>query len=99
MIWHTNGPVDLGFIPDFFSEFDDRPAAVQLNENYQHGGGWRPQAKFKLHQQSKALEYPGDPPMRPIAWTALRDEYIFLYPHAYVAIVQADGSFEAGRVD
>jgi hypothetical protein len=91
-------PDDLGLIPHFLSEDDDRPAAVQFNEQYAHGGGWQPQPGFKL-QKDKSLKYPGDPPFKPIARIELRDEVIYVYPYGYVAVVQPDGSFEACRMD
>lgn len=39
-------PEMLGLIPSFLSESDPRPAREQFDENYQHGGGWRPLPNF-----------------------------------------------------
>lgn len=89
----------LGLIPTFLSADDPRPAAEQINENYAHGGGWRPLRRWKLNVDTREAQFPGDPRIEAIAWTRLRDEHIFVFPHAWVAIVQADGSFEMGRID
>lgn len=98
---------DLGFIPAFFSEHDLRPAREQLDMNYQHGGGWRPLKGWKAHPGGE-IEYPGDEPLKPIAEASLHGgicepgstgEMILIYESAWVQIVQADGSFEIGRVD
>jgi hypothetical protein len=91
-------PEDLGLLPDFLSDRDPRPAAAQIDQNYAHGGGWRPQQGFTL-LPSKTLTYPGDPPLQPVAMTRLRDETLLFYPHAILAIVQPDGAFEVCRVD
>ncbi len=88
----------LGLIPMFLSDDDPRPAKEQLHENYAHGGGWHPFNGFKL-QADDSLTYPGDPPQRPIAEMVLRDERVVLYPHAWVAIIQPDRSYEVCRMD
>jgi hypothetical protein len=89
----------LGLLPDMISEDDPRPAKEQFDSNYQHGGGWVAMPRFSFDPSSKAIRYPGDPPMRHIAHTHLRDEWILIYPHAWVCIVQPDGSFEVARMD
>lgn len=101
MVWLLKGervkPEHLGFIPTFFDESDSRKAADQVNERYI--GGWRPlQGAFKL-QPDGTLTYPGDPPLRPIAECQFRDELLLFYPHDWLAIVQADGSYEVSRLD
>lgn len=88
----------LGFIPLFFSEDDPRPAKEQLDENYAHGGGWRPMEKWK-HIGVHRIQYPGDEPLEPVAEAHLRDETICLYEGAWVAIFHKDGSFEVSRCD
>ena len=45
------------------------------------------------------LTYPGDPPLKPVAMTKLRDETIRLYPADWVMITQPDGTFSIARVD
>jgi hypothetical protein len=93
-------PEHLGFIPDMLDEDDPRPAREQFDDNYAHGGGWRPQPKFTMDDDARAvLSFPGDPPLEPIAVMLFHDEIIFFYPHAIVAIVQRDGTFEACRMD
>jgi hypothetical protein len=88
---------DLGYIPSFLSKDDPRPAKEQFNANYPFGG-WRPMQGFRLRDDN-SLSYPGDPPLRPIAETQLRDELILVYPSAWVAIIQRDRAFEVARLD
>lgn len=87
----------LGFIPFFLSDQDPRSAKEQFNENYAHAGGWQPFEGFKMVDDG--LLYPGDPKTMLLAETKLRDETIRFYEHAWVAIVQPDGSFEICRMD
>jgi hypothetical protein len=87
----------LGYIPQFLDENDPRSAREQFDAHYGHGGGWRP---FKGHvMQPNGLKYPGDPLTLLLAETKLRDEIIKFYQHAWVAIVQPDGSYEIARMD
>jgi hypothetical protein len=88
----------VGFIPEFLSEANPQPARVQLNDNYAHGGGWRPMEGWALREDDR-LVYPGDPPMMPIAELRLRDERILVYPHAWVCILYPDQTFEVARMD
>lgn len=91
----------LGLIPEFLSEDDPRPAREQFNEAYAHGGGWRPFEGFVMAGPDDLywLLYPGDPPTRSLACCRLRDELIIVYQHAWVAIVQPDGTYEIARMD
>jgi hypothetical protein len=99
MLWvKLKKNVDLGFLPSFISEDNPLPAKDQFDKNYGHGGGWRNQIGFSTDDDN-TLYYPGDPPLKPVAITHLRTETICLYPHAYVAIFQLDGSFEVCRMD
>lgn len=88
----------LGFIPTFLSERDPRPAAEQFDDAYRHGGGWHPFEGFKMLPDG-SLKYPGDPAYQILAQAKLRDETISIYEHAWVAIVQKDGSFQVSRMD
>ena len=88
----------LGFIPHWLNEADARPAAEQLNENYSHGGGWRPFDGFELLPDG-SIQYPGDPPYRPLAEILFRRERIVFFAHSWIMIVQPDGSFEICRMD
>lgn len=96
MIWDALPGVDLTYLAPMLDESDPRPAAEQFNERYVYGG-WNPQPKFTM--RGTALLFPGDPPMRPVAYTTLREEIILLYEGDWVAIVQPDGSFEVARMD
>jgi hypothetical protein len=89
----------LGFVPYFFSQHDGRPAKEQINEEYAHGGGWRPLEGWVFNEKDASIKYPGDPKLKPIAWTTLRDERLFFYDMAWLAVVQPDGSYEVGRLD
>ena len=89
----------IGYLPTFVSAADPRPAREQMDDAYAHGGGWRPSNGFALDANDGSLHYPDDPPMPVLAAAELRDETINVYPHAWVGIVQKDGSFEVCRMD
>jgi hypothetical protein len=91
----------VGYLPAFFNEDDPRSAKEQINENYQHGGGWRcfSDPAFTMSKDHTSLAYPDDPPMRLIAMAKLRNEKLFFYEGSWLAIVQPDGSHEIARVD
>jgi hypothetical protein len=91
-------PDHVGIIPLWLHEEDPRPAREQLNSNYGHGGGWQPFKGFKL-LRNHSIQYPGDPPLQPLAIMRLRDEMIAVYPHSWVMILQKDGSHEICRMD
>ena len=94
-----HSPDELGMLPDFINQNDKRPARVQFDANYQHGGGWHPIKGF-IHRKGLTLEYPGDPPLEPIAMWPLRDEMIVVYRYGLVAIFQTKtGAFEVARMD
>lgn len=91
-------PEVLGFIPSFIDENDPRPLAEQFNEKYI--GGWHPMKGFKLvDKESFTIQYPGDPPMEPLAFALIGKENLLFYQYAFVSIVQEDGSFEVARMD
>lgn len=94
-------PEHLGLLPRLFSDTDPRSARDQLDENYAYGGGWNPErtSRWQVSDNRMTIQYPGDPPLRAVACALLRDEFIFLFPHSMLAIVQADGAYEIGRVD
>ena len=98
MIWTCLKSVDLGFLPGLIDEGDPRGVREQLDDKYRYGGGWRPMPGLTL-RPDRSLKYPGDPPLKPIAVMAMRDELIFVYLHGYVSIFQKDGTFEACRMD
>jgi hypothetical protein len=88
----------VGFIPTFFSNLDPRPAREQIEDNYQFGGGFFMMNGFTVGKD-RALKYPGDPIMPVLAEAKLRDEIICVYPSAFVAIFQPDGSYVVTRLD
>jgi hypothetical protein len=86
----------------FMNDRDPRAAKEQIDENYQHGGGWSPMQGWKLGPTTLRLTYgSGDEAEHydPLAKTTLRDETIVYYHSSWVAIVQKDGTFEVSRVD
>lgn len=91
-------PDMLGYIPSFLNEDDPRSVREQLDSAYSFAGGWQPFKGFKMLSNGD-LAYPGDPPTRLLAETKLRNETIRFYEHAWVAIVQEDGSYEICRMD
>lgn len=101
MIWvmrHPQATVEmLGFIPEFLSENDPRPAREQFAANYV--SGWSPFKGFKVAADGSSLRYPDDPPQLLIAETRLRDEVIRFYDGSWVGVFQPDGSYEISRMD
>lgn len=96
---HPRAQDMLGIIPEFLSESDPRPAREQIHEAYAHGGGWHDFKGFSMNPNTYAIKYPGDPAYQPAAIGNLRDEIIVVYPHAWVAIIQADGTYSIARID
>lgn len=88
----------LGNIPFFLYDNSRLSAREQLDLGYSFAGGWQP---FKGHtlNADNSLSYPGDPDLIPLAQARLRNELIVFYPHAWVAIIQLDRSFEVCRMD
>ncbi len=86
----------LGFLPEFLSDDDPRPAKDQFAANYV--SGWRPFNGFKMGEDH-SIAYPGDPTFLPLAQTRLRDELICYYRSSWVAIIQPDGNYEICRMD
>jgi hypothetical protein len=97
-LFHPDALEAVGILPHWLDEDDPRPAREQLDQNYRHGGGWQPFIGFKL-QKDGSLKYPGDPAMKPLAMMKLHDEVIMVFPHAWVMILQKNGSFEICRMD
>lgn len=111
MIWLQLDPrvsieAAVGFLPDFLSNDDPRPAVEQLDENY--CGGWMDskvgERGFTAFDDFMKLHWPGDPPLHALAVTMLhageaKPERIVVYESAYVAVIQADGTFRVARLD
>ena len=92
-----------GLVPDFLNLLDPRPAIEQIDENYQHGGGWRDFVGFKLvydpaDPQSSVLKFSGDPEMRAKAIIDFRREVIILYDGDWCAVIRPDGSHRIARL-
>lgn len=86
-----------GFIPSFLYEDDPRSVREQFNERYV--SGWSPFKGFTYDPETFTLTYPEDPPLEAISTMTFRDETIHIYPHAWVAVVQKDGTYEVCRMD
>jgi hypothetical protein len=95
---HPQMTIDhLGYIPLFLCAADPKGASEQFNKHYI--SGWRHFDGFNLNPETHVLSYPGDPPLYPLARGMLRDETILFYRHAWVVVLQADGTFEVCRMD
>lgn len=86
-----------GYIPTFLSLDDPRTAREQFNEHYI--SGWQPFKGFTFNKDTLSLKYPGDPAYKPVSEMQFRDERIILYPHAWVLVLQKDGTWEVCRMD
>jgi hypothetical protein len=89
----------LGYLPGFLDELDPRPARQQIDQNYQHGGGWQPLDGWVMNPRTRRIKFPGDPPLAPLAAARLHDEMLYFYDHAWLLVLQPDGSYEVARVD
>jgi hypothetical protein len=101
MLWVLKHPrmtaEHLGLLPSLLSDTDPRPVKEQIESNYSYGGGWQPLAGFTINKQG--LCFPGDPPMRLLAESRLRDERLLFFECDWLAVVQPDGSFQVSRMD
>ena len=99
MMWlmlHPRATPDmLGFLPEFFSEDDPRGAVEQFDDAYQ--GGWHDMKGFTFDPKTMTLDYPGDPPTKALAMTMLREEFIILFQHEWLMVLQKDGSHRICR--
>lgn len=97
----TRYPLDLGYLPMIFQATDPAKASEQIDKRYSHGGGYRPFDGFVLVGDGHTIQYPGDPPYEPLAgsYLPLTKEHLYFYPHAWVRIVQEDGSWTITRMD
>jgi hypothetical protein len=101
MLDQTQTVEALGFLPALLDDTDPRPARDQLNDRYQHGGGWAPLQGFVMGPTTYCLSYPGDPPYRPVAVAhlPLSKEVVVFYQYQWLAVMQLDRSIEVSRVD
>jgi hypothetical protein len=103
MRWYSNDQYTaqeisdlLGFIPYYLNEDDPRPASEQIAARFV--GGWKPTIGFTMNSDL-TMFYEDDPLLVPVALTRLREEMIVVYPHAWVAIVRKNDTFEVARCD
>jgi hypothetical protein len=90
------GPPEIwGLIPSFITS-STRPVMEQLEEAY--NPTWFLEGSFEMDDRSN-LHYPGDPAMRPQGFAFIGKEILIAYPHAFFAVVHADGSFDVTRMD
>jgi hypothetical protein len=90
----------VGFIPSFLNDESDKPAKEQIDDHYQHGGGWNSFDGFRIVRQNPmTIKYPEDPELRAIARIRVNDETVYIFPMAWVLIMQKDGSWEIARID
>lgn len=84
---------------NWLDEDDPKGAAEQLDSHYPFGGFKQyPIKGFTAHRE-KALKYPGDPLLKPLASVKLRDETVCFYESAIVAVWQPDDTFIVARFD
>lgn len=88
----------LGWIPTFIDARNPDTAQEQFNRSYSHGGGWQPLGGWTM-QDDGTLEYPEDPPLKPIAVVAVGEQTVRVYPHAWVSVRNPDGTYEVCRMD
>lgn len=100
LIHHRADEGKLGIIPSFLDNDDPRPAREQFDERYGFAGGWQPFLGFTLDLKDFTLAYPGDPVLEAQGMCYLHDdEQVLVYDHAWVAVIQRDGSYEIARMD
>lgn len=101
IFYHPNAPDLLGYIlsHEMISARSSLSVKEQIQQNYAHGGGWHPLSGWRFDPETKELQYPGDPVYPMVAELKVRDEMVYMYHHAWVAVVQPDGSFEVTRMD
>jgi hypothetical protein len=89
IIMMGGGPELWGFIPGFLDDDDPRGAKEQFNERYV--SGWQPFEGFTFDQQTGVLQYPGDPPMKPLSGMIFRgQEMILLFDSGWVMVLQLE---------
>lgn len=92
-------PDEIGLIASFFDPNSEKRAAQQADENYAHGGGWRPQDGYEMTEGGVLIYRDDGDPLPPLAVAKIRSETVRVYDYGFVSIEQADGSFEVSRMD
>lgn len=75
-----------------------QPIIPHLDKSYRHGGGWYDFTGFTVNPDG-SLSYPGDPDLYPLVEVQHGQETFRMYPHAWVAVTQADGKTRICRMD
>lgn len=93
-----------GIIPDFYSLKDERGLVEQIDENYQHGGGWSDFTGFRLDfdesdPMRSTLTYYGDPAYRCNGWFKFRHETAMIFQSSWFVVRQPSGSWRVARID
>lgn len=95
----------MGYIPAFLNLDDPRPAKEQIDDNYQHGGGW-----FETSSKYELIDWKKDGKCilhfttyhernRELSRCKIRDETLIFFEGSWLAIVQPDGKTNMARVD
>lgn len=81
-----------GYIVGMIHPNNDEPLWKQIDRNYQHGGGWRPQDKWSFEERDGVMyaQYPGDPELEEIDRLRIGDETLHLFPHSYILWTKGD---------
>lgn len=99
----------VGILPHFWDAADPRKAIEQHDSHNPPGGPWHlpSMIQWDYDRVTEKLQYgdpneeDADPPYWPLAYAILplSRERIVVYPNAWVAIVQDDGTFVVDRRD
>lgn len=103
-LWNTENPQQLGYLPEIIRADDPRPLREQIADRYAHGGGYHELSGFGLTDgdtgSGKAkLHYPGDPDLNEVGRLQVNDELFIVFDYAFVALVDASGTFTVMRMD
>jgi hypothetical protein len=97
MLIVVGGNIEMwGLILSFLDPDDPRSAKEQFNAHY----GWQPFEGFTFDTDTGVLQYPGDPPMKPLSSILFREEMVLLFDFGWVMVLQTkDMSWEICRMD
>ena len=97
-LWFNPYGVDLSVLATIITDDDPRPLNEQIQDKYAHGGGYLACKGFTLDFDRLALLYSGDPALRPLAHTTVRNERFVLFEADFCAIIQPDNSYDIVRM-
>lgn len=90
----------IGYIGDWLDTDADGGAVEQINRNYAHGGGWSDFEGFTFDKQQMALLYNGDEPTYALAGAVFsQEEFVMVFEHGWVAVMNRNGSMRVARID